>query len=51
MPADHPGPVAYEASANASVRVGVTGVLIKPWLQDFGDYGPVEVRAQIDAAD
>ena len=50
-PADHPGPVVYESSANAIVRIGGTGAVIRPWLQDFGGYGPDEVRAQIDAAD
>jgi hypothetical protein len=51
VPADHPGPVAYQSSANAIVRVGGTGTVIRPWLQDFGGYGPNEVRAQIDAVD
>jgi hypothetical protein len=50
-PADHPGPVAYTSTANAVSRVGGTGTVVRPWLQDFGGYGPAEVRAQIDAAD
>ena len=50
-PAEHPGPVAYQSTANAIVRVGGTGAVIRPWLQDFDGYGPEEVRAQIDAAD
>jgi hypothetical protein len=50
-PADHPGPVVYASSANTIVRVGGLGAVFRPWLQDFDGYGPVEVRAQIDAAD
>ena len=49
-PADHPGGVVTASLANALDRVG-DEVTIRPWLQDFGGYGPAEVRAQIDAAD
>ena len=49
-PAAHPGAVVTESMSNARDRVGGR-VGLRPWLQDFGGYGPAEVRAQIDAAD
>lgn len=49
-PADHPGGVIDASMRDAIARVGGQ-TTIRPWLQDFGGYGSVEVRAQIDAAD
>lgn len=49
-PADHPGGVIDASMRDAIERVGGQ-TTIRPWLQDFGGYGPAEVRAQIDAAD
>ncbi len=49
-PADHPGGVVDASMRDALGRVGGQ-TTIRPWLQDFGGYGPAEVRAQIDAAD
>ncbi len=49
-PADHPGRVVDASMSDALLRVGGHTTL-RPWLQDFGGYGPDEVRAQIDAAD
>ena len=49
-PQDHPGGVIDQSMRDALERTaGLT--TIRPWLQDFGGYGPEEVRAQIDAAD
>lgn len=49
-PEDHPGGVIDQSMRDALERTaGLT--TIRPWLQDFGGYGPDEVRAQIDAAD
>jgi hypothetical protein len=50
VPAAHPGEVVTASMSNARTRVG-DRVGLRPWLQDFGGYGPAEVRAQIDAAD
>ncbi len=50
IPADHPGGVIDASMRDAISRVGGS-TTIRPWLQDFGGYGPLEVRAQIDAAD
>ena len=50
-PSDHPGPVVHASASSAIGRVGGMGVAIRPWLQDFGDYGPADVRAQIEAAE
>jgi len=50
VPAAHPGEVVTASMSNARDRVG-DRVGLRPWLQDFGGYGPAEVRAQIDAAD
>lgn len=49
-PAANPGGVVRASMSNAVDRVGGQTTL-RPWLQDFGGYGDVEVRAQIDAAD
>ncbi len=49
-PADNPGGVIDASMRDAISRVGAS-TTIRPWLQDFGGYGPLEVRAQIDAAD
>jgi len=49
-PADHPAGVIDASMRDALSRVGGTTTM-RPWLQDFGGYGPSEVRAQIDAAD
>lgn len=49
-PEDHPGGVIDQSMRDALERTaGFT--TIRPWLQDFGGYGPDEVRSQIDAAD
>lgn len=50
VPAAHPGEVVTASMSNAFDRVG-DRVGLRPWLQDFGGYGPASVRAQIDAAD
>ncbi|MEZ5247154.1 MAG: putative glycoside hydrolase [Acidimicrobiales bacterium] len=50
VPANHPGEVVTASMSNARDRLG-DRVGLRPWLQDFGGYGPGEVRAQIDAAD
>jgi len=49
-PADHPAGVIDASMRDAVNRVGGQ-TTIRPWLQDFGGYGPEEVRAQITAAD
>ena len=49
-PAHHPGGVITASMSDAIVRTGGLTTL-RPWLQDFGGYGPAQVRAQIDAAD
>lgn len=49
-PEHHPAGVVRRSMTNARDRVGSLTTL-RPWLQDFGWYGPAEVRAQIDAAD
>lgn len=49
-PADNPGGVIDASMRDAIYRAGGL-TTIRPWLQDFGGYGPEEVRAQIDAAD
>ncbi|MEM8706243.1 MAG: putative glycoside hydrolase [Actinomycetota bacterium] len=49
-PADNPGGVIDASMRDAIFRAGGL-TTIRPWLQDFGGYGPAEVRAQIDAAD
>ncbi|MEO0492297.1 MAG: putative glycoside hydrolase [Actinomycetota bacterium] len=49
-PADNPGGVIDASMRDAIFRAGGR-TTIRPWLQDFGGYGPDEVRAQIDAAD
>lgn len=49
-PAANPGGV-IDASMRDAIRRGGGLTTIRPWLQDFGGYGPAEVRAQIDAAD
>lgn len=59
----HPNPVAvpyeivHQSLARAIERTGLPGVRFRPWLQAFRDYGfdrrefgPHEIRAQIDAA-
>jgi hypothetical protein len=57
-PAAHPGEIIRQGTAAAVTRAAlVGGALVRPWLQDFHDYGPgaipygtAEVRAQIEAA-
>ena len=49
-PAANPGGV-IDASMRDAIRRGGGLTTIRPWLQDFGGYGPDEVRAQIEAAD
>lgn len=49
-PEDHPGGVIDQSMRNVLERVAGR-TTVRPWLQDFGGYGPQEVRAQIDAAD
>ncbi|MDE0132471.1 MAG: hypothetical protein OXQ32_09455 [bacterium] len=49
QPNDHPGEVVNQALADAVARVH-TGVVIRPWLQDFG-YRDSQVRSSIDAAE
>jgi len=51
VPANHPGPVVDGSSRNALERLSGTKTVVRPWLQDFGGYGPTQLRAQIDAAD
>ncbi len=51
VPANHPGEVVDGSSRNGLARLGDSTTVLRPWLQDFGGYGPTEVRAQIDAAD
>jgi len=51
VPANHPGPVVEGSSRNAIERLSADGTIVRPWLQDFGGYGPTQLRAQIDAAD
>ncbi len=51
VPADHPGPVVAAASRNGLDRLVGSATVLRPWLQDFGGYGPTQLRAQIDAAD
>lgn len=60
----HPNPMAvpyeivHQSLARAIERTGLPGVRFRPWLQAFRDYGfdrrefgPHEIRAQIDAAE
>ena len=49
-PAANPGGV-IDASMRDAIRRGGGLTTIRPWLQDFGGYGPEEVRVQIEAAD
>lgn len=49
QPNDHPGEVVGQALADALARVH-TGVVIRPWLQDFG-HRDSQVRSSIDAAE
>jgi hypothetical protein len=57
-PAAEPGRVVAESMASAVERVRAAGnAVVRPWLQDFQDYGPAglsygadEVRAQIEAS-
>ncbi len=51
VPANNPGAVVDASSRNALARLGDSDTVLRPWLQDFGGYGPTQVRAQIDAAD
>ena len=48
-PEDNPGGVIAGSMSDALARE--PAATVRPWLQDFGGYGPEEVRAQIDAAD
>ena len=48
-PNDHPGGVVKEALADAVARMR-TGVVIRPWLQDFG-HRDDQVRSSINAAE
>ncbi len=48
-PNNHPGEVVNHALADAIARVR-TGVVIRPWLQDFG-YRDSQVRSSINAAE
>ena len=48
-PNNHPGEVVNAALADAFGRIQ-TGVVIRPWLQDFG-YRDAQVRSSIDAAE
>ena len=48
-PNDHPGGVVKEALADAFARMD-TGVVIRPWLQDFGHRAD-QVRSSINAAE
>lgn len=50
-PAEQPGVVIQGSMSNAIARIGGMGTTIRPWLQDYGGYGPTEVRAQIEAAE
>lgn len=49
-PADNPGGV-IEASMRDAIERTAGLTMLRPWLQDFGGYGPTQVRAQIEAAD
>jgi hypothetical protein len=49
-PEANPAGVVTASMTNALERGGADATM-RPWLQDFGSYGPAEVRAQIDAAD
>ena len=49
-PEANPAGVVTASMTNAIERGGDRATM-RPWLQDFGSYGPAEVRAQIDAAD
>ncbi len=51
VPAAHPGAVVDAASRNGLERLVGSATVLRPWLQDFGGYGPAQLRAQIDAAD
>lgn len=54
IPNDHPYEVILESLLNGDKRIANARVKFRPWLQDFTygpgiDYGPTEVRAQIEA--
>lgn len=49
-PEENPGGVIDQSMRDALERTAGS-TTIRPWLQDFGGYGPDEVRAQIVAAD
>lgn len=57
-PNDYPYETIYESLERAEANVPGSKVKFRPWLQDFSygynglrDYGPDDVRAQIDAAE
>ncbi len=55
IPNDHPYEVIYLSLQNAAERIPNDVAKLRPWLQDFSfgegrEYGPDEVREQIDAA-
>lgn len=57
-PNDYPYETIYESLERAEANVPGSKVKFRPWLQDFSygynglrDYGPEDVRAQIDAAE
>jgi hypothetical protein len=52
-PNKQPYDIVKAALADFQAKTAGTGVALVPWLQDFSlgqTYGPVEVRAQMDAA-
>jgi hypothetical protein len=54
LPNDHPYEVILESLQNGDARIADARAKFRPWLQDFTygpgiDYGPNEVRAQIQA--
>ena len=56
FPNDHPSQVVRVNLERSKERLGASAFKLRPWLQDFStglgiDYGPEEVRAQIDAVE
>ena len=53
-PVRQPADIVTASLTDFQRRIAGSGAALTPWLQDFTDvgvpYGPVEVRAQIDAA-
>jgi hypothetical protein len=52
-PNSSPYDITYRSLVDFQEQVGASGATVVAWLQDFSlgvEYGPEEVRAQIDAA-